>query len=40
MLIELGGVDRKQARELLRRSDGSVERALKLLETDRARALD
>jgi len=40
MLIELGGVDRKQARELLRRSEGSVERALKLLETDRARALD
>ncbi|MBW1882332.1 MAG: N-acetylmuramic acid 6-phosphate etherase, partial [Deltaproteobacteria bacterium] len=36
MLIELGGVDRKQARELLRRSEGSVERALKLLETDRA----
>jgi len=34
MLMELGGVDRRRARELLRGSDGSVERALKLLETD------
>jgi N-acetylmuramic acid 6-phosphate etherase len=39
MLMELGGVDRRRARELLRGSDGSVERALKLLETDPDRAL-
>ena len=32
MLMELGGIGRQQARELLRRSDGSVERALEMLE--------
>ncbi len=36
MLMELGGVDRDRARELLRASDGSVERALESLEADRA----
>ena len=39
MLMELAGVDRQRARELLRGSDGSVERALELLEADRGREL-
>jgi N-acetylmuramic acid 6-phosphate etherase len=37
MLMELAGIDRQQARELLRGSDGSVELALELLEADRGR---
>ncbi|MEZ4332974.1 MAG: N-acetylmuramic acid 6-phosphate etherase [Myxococcota bacterium] len=36
MLMELGRVDEAQARDLLRRSEGSVERALSLLEAERA----
>lgn len=34
MLMELGGIGRDQARELLRRSEGSVERALQALEAE------
>jgi N-acetylmuramic acid 6-phosphate etherase len=37
MLMELTGVDRDVARELLRSSDGSVERALELFEARSAR---
>lgn len=36
MLMELGRVDEASARALLRRSEGSVERALALLEAERA----
>jgi N-acetylmuramic acid 6-phosphate etherase len=35
MLMELGRVDETHARDLLRRSEGSVERALSLLEAER-----
>ena len=35
MLMELGGISRQQARDLLRDSEGSVERALELLELGR-----
>jgi N-acetylmuramic acid 6-phosphate etherase len=36
MLMELGRIDEAQARELMRRADGSVERALAILEAERA----
>lgn len=36
IVMELGGVDRERARELLRATEGSVEAALQLLETERA----
>lgn len=37
MVMELGKVDRDRARDLLRSQDGSVERALEMLEIERAR---
>lgn len=37
MLVELGGIDRSHARDLLRRNEGSVERALEEIEAERAR---
>lgn len=36
IVMELGHVDRERARELLRATEGSVEAALQLLETERA----
>jgi N-acetylmuramic acid 6-phosphate etherase len=36
IVVELGGVDRARARDLLRMTEGSVEAALQLLETQRA----
>ena len=39
MVMELGGVDRERAREVLRMQDGSVERALELLAAEQDRAL-
>lgn len=36
MLMEIAGIDREQARERLRRCDGSVERALEAIEADRS----
>jgi N-acetylmuramic acid 6-phosphate etherase len=35
ILVELGGIDRERARDLLRITEGSVEAALQLLETER-----
>jgi len=35
ILVELGGIDRERARDLLRVTEGSVEAALQLLETER-----
>lgn len=35
MVMELGGVDREQARELLRTTEGSVEASLQIIETRR-----
>lgn len=37
MVMEIGGVDRERARELLRVQDGSVERALEMLDVERTR---
>jgi N-acetylmuramic acid 6-phosphate etherase len=37
MLVEIGRVDEARARELLRRSGGSVERALEVIEAERLR---
>ncbi len=38
IVMELGGVDRVRAREVLRSTEGSVELALEILDVDRARA--
>ncbi len=38
ILMDLGQIDRERARELLRMTEGSVEAALQLLETERATA--
>ena len=38
MVMELGAVDRDQARSLLRTTEGSVEAALQMLETERREA--
>lgn len=38
ILMELGEVDRERARDLLRTTEGSVEAALQMLETERAEA--
>lgn len=40
MLMELGHVDETRARELLRRTHGSVERALSLLDAERTEGTD
>jgi N-acetylmuramic acid 6-phosphate etherase len=37
IVMELGGVDRARAREVLRSTEGSVELALEILDADRAR---
>lgn len=37
MVMEIGGIERERARELLRAQDGSVERALEMLDVERAR---
>jgi N-acetylmuramic acid 6-phosphate (MurNAc-6-P) etherase len=36
IVMELGGVDRDRAREILRTTEGSVELALEILDAERA----
>jgi N-acetylmuramic acid 6-phosphate etherase len=38
MLMEIAGIGRDEARELLRASDGSVERALETVEAEKLRS--